>query len=100
MTRRWIPFDYPNRSLCEVLEEMRKCYKTYNFGNIIGLIEEAQSMGNRMESKLKDMKDMKELQQERKEAREELKKIYKELDKAKAKLEEVKDANKSNKVSE
>lgn len=46
-----------NRSLCGVLEEMRECYKTRNFAALPGLIEEAQSYGNRMEAKLTDVKD-------------------------------------------
>ena len=44
----------PNRYLCDVLSEMRDCYKTRNFCSLNGLIEEAQSMGNRMEAGLYD----------------------------------------------
>lgn len=47
----------PNRYICSVLEEMRSCYKTYNFGAMIGLIEEAQSLANRMESVIEDKND-------------------------------------------
>jgi len=47
----------PNRLLCDVLGEMRECVKTSNFSYLLGLIEEAQSLGNRMESKLYDMKE-------------------------------------------
>jgi len=46
-----------NRTLCAVLEEMRICYKTRNFTPLLGLIEEAQIYGNRMEAKLSDVKD-------------------------------------------
>lgn len=42
----------PNRYVCDVLEEMRKCYKTRNFAPLMGLIEEAQTMANRMEGAL------------------------------------------------
>ena len=34
-----------NRTLCSVLEEMRKCYETRNFAVLPGLIEEAQTYG-------------------------------------------------------
>jgi len=44
----------PNRYICTVLEEMRQCYKTRNFSYLEGLIEEAQSLGDRMESALED----------------------------------------------
>jgi hypothetical protein len=47
----------PNRLLCAVLDEMRECVKTSNFSYLSGLIEEAQSLGNRMESRLYDMKE-------------------------------------------
>jgi hypothetical protein len=36
---------------------MRDCCKTGNYSYLPGLIEEAQSMGNRMEAKLYDLKD-------------------------------------------
>jgi len=47
----------PNRHICSVLDEMRECVKTLNFSYLLGLIEEAQSLGSRMESRLYDMKD-------------------------------------------
>lgn len=41
-----------DRYICTVLEEMRQCYKTRNFSYLKGLIEEAQSLADRMESAL------------------------------------------------
>ena len=52
-----------NRSLCSVLEEMRVCYKTRNFAQLPGLIEEAQTYGNRMEAKLSDVKEYNNLKE-------------------------------------
>lgn len=49
---------YPNRTLCQVLEELRSCYETRNFASFLGLIEEVQSMANRMESALQDQRDI------------------------------------------
>lgn len=46
----------PFRTMCEVLEEMRMCYTVRNFASMLGLIEEVQSMGNRMESALDEYK--------------------------------------------
>ena len=51
----------PNRLLCAVLDEMRDCVKTTNFSYLSGLIEEAQSLANRMESNLYDIKDFNRL---------------------------------------
>ena len=51
----------PNRLLCDVLGEMRDCVKTSNFSYLSGLIEEAQSLANRMESHLYDIKDFNRL---------------------------------------
>lgn len=68
----YIPGGYPNRTLCDVLSEMRKCYDTRNFAHLLGLIEEAQWMGNRMEAGLQDGGDLKELREQIKEKRKEL----------------------------
>jgi hypothetical protein len=38
--------------MCDVLEEMRAASKAKNYSYIDGLIEEVQSMGNRMEAGL------------------------------------------------
>ena len=59
---------YINRTLCEVLDEMRKCFETRNFCGLNGLIEEAQGMGNKMEASLADKGDTDRWKKERKEA--------------------------------
>ena len=43
---------YHNRYACDILEEMRSCIKTLNFGGLIGLIEELQTAFNKMEAAL------------------------------------------------
>jgi len=45
-------FYFLNRTMCEVLDEMRKCNELRNYSALLGLIEEVQIMGNRMESPL------------------------------------------------
>jgi hypothetical protein len=57
--------NYPNRTLCDVLREMRSTYETRNFSSLLGLIEEAQSMGNRMEAALSDKRDIRHYTEER-----------------------------------
>jgi cell shape-determining protein MreC len=74
----------PNRTLCDVLNEMRECVKTLNFSYLLGLIEEAQTLGNRMEAKLYEIKDFEHLHEEIKV----LKKKKKKLEDKVAKLEE------------
>ena len=54
----------PNRYLCSVLDEMRECTKTLNFSYLLGLIEEAQTLGNRMEAKLYEIKDFERLHED------------------------------------
>lgn len=64
------------RTMCDVLEEMRVCVKTLNFGGLLGMVEEAQTMGNRMEAGLGMNRDVKSLTKDihnLKEAREKLK---------------------------
>ena len=54
---------YLDRPVCSVLEEMRECTKTGNYSYLPGLIEEAQSMVNRMENKLSQVKDIEKVDQ-------------------------------------
>jgi hypothetical protein len=69
----------PNRYLCDVFEEMRKCNETRNFSYMPGLIEEAQVLANRMEASLHDKAalrhlrtNIRELKDERLELRHEI----------------------------
>ena len=73
-----------NRYLCDVLHEMRDCVKTLNFSYLLGLIEEAQTLANRMEARLYEMKDFDRLHEEIKV----LKKKKKSLEKKVEELEE------------
>ena len=50
-----------NRTMCGVLDEMRSAHETRNFSYLLGLIEEAQSMANRMEAGLYDKHDFERL---------------------------------------
>ena len=65
----------PNRYLCSVLDEMRECTKTLNFSYLLGLIEETQTLGSRMEAKLYDIKDFERLRDNIKELKKEKKKL-------------------------
>jgi len=53
---------YLNRVICDVFHEMRKCNETKNFSYLEGLIEEAQSMANRMENGLGKKKQIEEIE--------------------------------------
>lgn len=72
-----------NRTLCDVLEEMRKCNETRNFSPILGLIEEAQIMGNKMEAGLSDQKDLFRIRDELSELKDKLNELKKERSKLK-----------------
>ena len=69
---------YPNRYICSVLSEMRSCYKTRNFAHLPGLIEEAQTMANRMEAHLDQAKEYFKLRDDCRKLSEEIKKLKKE----------------------
>ena len=69
-----------NRFLCDVLREMRKCVKTSNFSYLLGLIEEAQTLGSRMESRLFEIKDFERLHKEIKALEKKRKKIEEEVE--------------------
>ena len=61
-----------NRYVCDVLDEMRTSVKTLNFAMIPSLIEEVQTMANRMEMALSDLKDLKLLKEDIVDKKEEL----------------------------
>ena len=61
-----------NRTLCAVLDAMRKLNETRNYGPLASLVEEAQIMADRMEAALIDVKDVKTLHEERKKLLEEV----------------------------
>lgn len=75
-----------NRYLCEVLDEMRKADETKNYSYLGGLIEEAQSMGNRMEASLQDVKDIKALKEKRRKLKKEVEKLEKKKEKMERKM--------------
>ena len=72
-----------NRYICEVLEEMRTCTKTLNLAILPSLIEEVQTMANRMEMALSDMKDLEILKEDIHEKKQELKDLEKKIKKKK-----------------
>ena len=71
-----------NRYLCSVLDEMRECTKTLNFSYLLGLIEEAQTLASRMETKLFEIKDFERLH-------EDIAKLKKQKKKLEEKIEEL-----------
>jgi cell division protein FtsB len=64
-----------NRTMCDVLQEMRKLNKTRNYSALAGLIEEAQILGNRMEAAVYDKHDVEHYNKERRRLKAELKKL-------------------------
>lgn len=58
--------NYPHRTLCDVFSEMWALHKTRNYASLLALVEEAQSMANRMEAGLYYQKDIEALHKERK----------------------------------
>lgn len=83
-----------NRTMCDVLEEMRKLNDKLNSGvvsqhkkTMAYLIEEVQSMGNRMEASIQNKGDIESIDEEIREKRKELKKLKQEIKEAKDGLE-------------
>ena len=65
-----------NRVVCNVIDEIQTCIKTQNYSYLPGLVEEMQSMANRMESAIGDIRDIKKISERRRF----LKKAIKELE--------------------
>lgn len=68
-----------HRYLCTVLDEMRECIKTVNFSYLLGLIEEAQTLANRMEARLFEMKDYERLHKDIRDLKKKKKKLEEEV---------------------
>lgn len=82
---------YRHRFLCDILQEMRVCCKTLNFSSLLGLVEECQVLGNRMENALEQQRDILQMDEEwtqKKKKLEALEKEIKELQSKKEKLDE------------
>ena len=77
----------PNRFYCTVIDEMRACYKTRNFSPILGLLEELQSIGNRMEAKCGDISEYNSYLDKAKELKREIKELKRKRDKLQRKVE-------------
>lgn len=75
--------------MCEVLDEMRKCNELRNYSALLGLIEEVQIMGNRMESSLGEKRDIERMHEEWHEMKAKLKKLRKEIKDTGGKDEEI-----------
>jgi len=71
-----------NRNMCEVLDEIRALDKSKNYSSLMSLVDEIQSMANRMEAKLNDIKDFNYMKEEKT-------KLKKQIKKLKEKLEEL-----------
>lgn len=65
----------PNRTLCDVLNEIRKLDQTKNYSSLLSLIEEVQVLANRMEAALGDYHDYNAMLREKKKLKEELKSL-------------------------
>ena len=77
---------YPHsRFFCEVLEDMRSCLKAGDHKSLKSLVEEAQVVGNRMESSLRDRRDIERMTEEVSELRDEIKKLKKKRNKLRKK---------------
>ena len=74
--------EWTERTLCTTLEEMRTAHKVGNYSYLAGLIEEAQTYANRMESRLEDYRELFSKIQD-------VKKLYKELKQEKKVIESV-----------
>ena len=70
-----------HRYVCDVLAEMRTTTETLNFAVLLSLIEECQTMVNRMEAKLWEMKDIEDLHQEIKDLKKKKKEFENDLKK-------------------
>ena len=70
----------PNRVVCTVLNEMRERHNSRHYGDLLGLIEEVQTMVNRMEARIYDISDYEGWQENYEILKADIKKLRKERD--------------------
>ena len=75
---------YRHRFICDVFSEMRSCHKTRNYASMLALVEEAQSMANRMEAAIEAKADYASYREKGKKAEAELKALQEKIKDAKA----------------
>lgn len=74
----------PHRYVCDVLEEMRKCDKTRNYAVLPALLEEVQTLVNRMEAALGEKGDLESWHEKAKKEKKEYKRLLKKTNKLRA----------------
>ena len=89
-------YEYPPRTLCDILAEMRKAYESRNFAGLLGLVEEAQTKANRMEAALEGRDAIREIEEKRQEAKDELRRLEKELKQLENKVDNAKQTQEEN----
>lgn len=96
--------DMGNRYICDVLSEMRTCNETRNYGSLLGLIEECQTLANRMEAGLSDKRNVLSYEQRRPILKDEITELEwkkEELEEQVRKLEfKIKKAKRENSIKE
>ena len=81
MTVRGLNYYSVNRTFCDVLAELRKCHETRNYAILLSLLEELQTLGNRMEAHLYDVKDLKSLHEDISTLKKKRRELVKEVEK-------------------
>jgi len=71
----------PERYMCAVLDEMRAMHKTRNYSGLLGLIEEVQTMANRMEAAIGEKDNYQRWHKRFKEEKAKYKKLLKKTNK-------------------
>jgi hypothetical protein len=89
--RTRVRFPYIDRKyICNVLEEMRKCDESKNYGPLKSLIEQAQIMAQAMEDAITFKGDITSLIKAQKQARKLIKQYDKEINKKKPDMDKIK----------
>lgn len=77
-------YSYPNRTLCECLDELRALLKRsqedkYARNTLLSLVEEIQVYANRMEASMSDAKDVRRLHAKKKKLEKKIKALEEKL---------------------
>ncbi len=90
----------PNRYVCDVLDELRELPKNLNFAPLVGMVEEVQTLVNRMEASLFDKSDIRDISKELRRLKLEKRQLESDVEEAKIQLGEIKCKIKEKKLKE
>lgn len=80
---------YPLRTWCSIIEDLKSCFKSRNFSYMLGLLEELQYAGDKMEAALEGKRDIQDWSERRSNLDREIENLEAQIKDKKNEIEEL-----------